>query len=243
MADALTAPRRASGARALPYLLIAAGAAGLHRHPGAVRHRRLVFAAALQPEPADAARLHLVRALYRSCSRARAFWNTVWVSLLYAVLTVGVELLLGLGIALLLRRSTWLNNTLSIALLLPLMVAPAIAVPDVEADDASRISASSAISLVAARHHRFPLGLGPVERAVHGHPRRCLGLHALHHDPAARRPALAAAPAVRGGRARRRAGELRLLPHHPADADALHHHRGAVPACSTASSSSTSSTP
>jgi multiple sugar transport system permease protein len=56
-----------------------------------------------------------------------AFWNTVRVSLLYAVLTVGVELVLGLGIALLLRRSTWLNNTLSIALLLPLMVAPAIA--------------------------------------------------------------------------------------------------------------------
>jgi multiple sugar transport system permease protein len=64
---------------------------------------------------------------YIQLFQSSAFWNTVRVSLLYAVLTVGVELVLGLGIALLLRRSTWLNNTLSIALLLPLMVAPAIA--------------------------------------------------------------------------------------------------------------------
>ncbi|MFO1068777.1 MAG: sugar ABC transporter permease [Geminicoccaceae bacterium] len=56
-----------------------------------------------------------------------AFWNTLRVSLLYTFFTVGIELVLGLGIALLLRRSTKLNNALSIALLLPLMVAPAIA--------------------------------------------------------------------------------------------------------------------
>ena len=64
---------------------------------------------------------------YIQLFQSAAFWNTVWVSLLYAVITVAVELVLGLGIALLLRRSTWLNNTLSIALLMPLMVAPAIA--------------------------------------------------------------------------------------------------------------------
>ena len=64
---------------------------------------------------------------YVQLFQSAAFWNTVWVSLLYAVITVAVELCLGLGIALLLRRSTWLNNTLSIALLMPLMVAPAIA--------------------------------------------------------------------------------------------------------------------
>ena len=64
---------------------------------------------------------------YIQLFQSSAFWNTVWVSLLYAVITVAVELCLGLGIALLLRRSTWLNNTLSIALLMPLMVAPAIA--------------------------------------------------------------------------------------------------------------------
>lgn len=56
-----------------------------------------------------------------------AFWNTVRVSLTYTALTVGLELLLGLGIALLLRRQTLVNNALSIALLLPLMIAPAIA--------------------------------------------------------------------------------------------------------------------
>ena len=64
---------------------------------------------------------------YIQLFQSAAFWNTVWVSLLYAVITVAVELGLGLGIALLLRRSNWLNNTLSIALLMPLMVAPAIA--------------------------------------------------------------------------------------------------------------------
>lgn len=57
----------------------------------------------------------------------KAFWNTVWISLLYTVLTVGLELLLGLGIALLLRKRSTLNNAVSIVLLLPLMTAPALA--------------------------------------------------------------------------------------------------------------------
>jgi multiple sugar transport system permease protein len=56
-----------------------------------------------------------------------SFWNTVQVSLLYTFLTVGLELLLGLGIAMLLRRPTLLNNAMSVALMLPLMIAPAIA--------------------------------------------------------------------------------------------------------------------
>jgi multiple sugar transport system permease protein len=84
---------------------------------------------ALYPELAGAARLHrhphpFVTAVYYSLMRFRlnlpamkgfiwfdnyinflsdaAFWNTVTVSLVYAFLTVGVELVLGLGIALLL---------------------------------------------------------------------------------------------------------------------------------------------
>jgi len=57
----------------------------------------------------------------------KAFWNTVWISLLYTVLTVGLELLLGLGIALLLRKRSTFNNAVSIVLLLPLMTAPALA--------------------------------------------------------------------------------------------------------------------
>lgn len=56
-----------------------------------------------------------------------AFWNTLKVSLLYAGLTVTLELLLGLGIALLLQRRSAVNNFISIMLLLPLMIAPALA--------------------------------------------------------------------------------------------------------------------
>lgn len=56
-----------------------------------------------------------------------AFWNTVQISLIYAGLTVGLELLLGLGIALLLQKPTRFNNIASILLLLPLMTAPALA--------------------------------------------------------------------------------------------------------------------
>lgn len=56
-----------------------------------------------------------------------AFWNTLKVSLLYAGLTVVLELLLGMAIAVLLQRRTRVNNFVSIMLLLPLMIAPALA--------------------------------------------------------------------------------------------------------------------
>ncbi len=55
------------------------------------------------------------------------FWNTLKISLTYAGLTVVLELLLGLGIALLLQRRSRFNNFVSILLLLPLMTAPALA--------------------------------------------------------------------------------------------------------------------
>jgi len=55
------------------------------------------------------------------------FWNTLRVSLVYAGSTVVLELLLGLGIALLLQKRTRLNNFISIMLLMPLMTAPALA--------------------------------------------------------------------------------------------------------------------
>lgn len=64
---------------------------------------------------------------YKNFLTDGAFWQTVQVSLLYTVLTVGVELLLGLVIALLLQRPTRFNNIASVLLLLPLMTAPAIA--------------------------------------------------------------------------------------------------------------------
>lgn len=56
-----------------------------------------------------------------------AFWNTVYVSLTYTILTVGIELVFGLAIALLLQRTTRFNNAAAIACLLPLMIAPALA--------------------------------------------------------------------------------------------------------------------
>src|SRR5436190_11355315 len=42
-----------------------------------------------------------------------AFWHTVQVSLVYAFLTVGLELILGLGIALLLQKPTRFHNIAS----------------------------------------------------------------------------------------------------------------------------------
>ncbi len=56
-----------------------------------------------------------------------SFWNTLQVSLTYAILTVGLELVLGLCIALLLQKRTRFNNFVSIMLLMPLMTAPALA--------------------------------------------------------------------------------------------------------------------
>jgi len=56
-----------------------------------------------------------------------SFWNTLKVSATYAVATVGIELLLGLGIALLLQKRGRVNNFVSIMLLMPLMTAPALA--------------------------------------------------------------------------------------------------------------------
>jgi multiple sugar transport system permease protein len=55
------------------------------------------------------------------------FWNTLKISLVYAGVTVVVELLLGLAIAMLLQKRSRTNNFISILLLLPLMTAPALA--------------------------------------------------------------------------------------------------------------------
>lgn len=55
------------------------------------------------------------------------FWNTLKISLVYAGTTVVLELILGLGIALLLQKRTRFNNFVSIMLLMPLMTAPVLA--------------------------------------------------------------------------------------------------------------------
>ena len=152
------------------------------------------------------------------------FWNTVSVSLRYTAITVGVELVLGSIIALLLQRQTAYQQH---------DLGPAAAaaddragdrVADVEADDQSEFR-HPVLSRQPRRHLRLQVGVEPVHGAVHGRSGRCLGLHAVHHGAAAGRAALAAAAAVRGGRAGRRPAAVRVLPHHPADAVALHHHR------------------
>ncbi len=56
-----------------------------------------------------------------------SFWNTIRVSLTYTFFTVIVELILGLGIALLLAKRNFINNLLGVLLVLPLMIAPALA--------------------------------------------------------------------------------------------------------------------
>ncbi len=96
-----TAPRRQSRFRrkALPYLPQPAGTSDVHRHPHSVLHCGLLFATAVPDEPSCHEGIHLVRQLHQLLHRPE-FWNTVYISLVYAFLTVGLELLLGLGIAL-----------------------------------------------------------------------------------------------------------------------------------------------
>jgi multiple sugar transport system permease protein len=54
------------------------------------------------------------------------FWNSVRVSFEYTICSVGIELLLGLTIALLLNQETFLAKVLRPLLLMPLMIAPII---------------------------------------------------------------------------------------------------------------------
>ena len=56
------------------------------------------------------------------------FYHAVSVTLIYAISTTSVQLLLGMGIAFLLRKDNHYSRILKVALMFPLMVAPAIAV-------------------------------------------------------------------------------------------------------------------
>src|SRR5579872_6229726 len=73
------------------------------------------------------------------------------------------------------------------------------------------------------------MGLRSFHRAAYRNAGRYMGLYALHHDPAAGRVAVAAATALRGGGARRRSGDFRILSHHASNAGAVYHHGVAVP--------------
>ena len=55
------------------------------------------------------------------------FWHAFWVTLRYALLTTGTQMLAGLGIAFLLLKSNRFTKTLRVILIFPLMIAPVIA--------------------------------------------------------------------------------------------------------------------
>ena len=113
-----------------------------------------------------------------------AFWNTVRVSAIYTVATVVVELLLGLGIALLLRERTRFNNFCSVALLLPLMCAPVLAALMWKLMTDSNFGVLSwALGQLGIDNHA--LGIGQPYRNVHRGADRRLGLHAVHDGAAA----------------------------------------------------------
>jgi multiple sugar transport system permease protein len=54
------------------------------------------------------------------------FWHSVTITLMYAFFATGIEMLLGLGIALLLNEENWLSRFLRLVLIFPLMIAPVI---------------------------------------------------------------------------------------------------------------------
>jgi multiple sugar transport system permease protein len=54
------------------------------------------------------------------------FWHSVGVTLQYAIWSTGIEMLLGIGVALLLNQENWVSKTLRLVLIFPLMIAPVI---------------------------------------------------------------------------------------------------------------------
>ncbi|MEU1291533.1 sugar ABC transporter permease [Streptomyces sp. NPDC005840] len=64
---------------------------------------------------------------YRTMLGEGAFWNSAWVTVLYAVGAAAAETVLGVSVALLLHRSSRIGRVLEKILILPLMIAPVIA--------------------------------------------------------------------------------------------------------------------
>ncbi|MFE9292511.1 carbohydrate ABC transporter permease [Streptomyces niveus] len=64
---------------------------------------------------------------YRRIFTDSSFWDSAWVTVLYAVGAAAVETVLGVAVALLLHRSTLVGRVLEKILILPLMIAPVIA--------------------------------------------------------------------------------------------------------------------
>lgn len=64
---------------------------------------------------------------YADILGSASFWHSAWVTSGFAIVATGTETVLGVGIALLLHRSTLVGRVLERVLIVPLMVAPIIA--------------------------------------------------------------------------------------------------------------------
>jgi multiple sugar transport system permease protein len=63
---------------------------------------------------------------YVSMFQSSDFWHSLWITIQYAFFCTTVEMLLGIGVALLLNDENFLSRFLRIVLIFPLMIAPVI---------------------------------------------------------------------------------------------------------------------
>jgi multiple sugar transport system permease protein len=63
---------------------------------------------------------------YVSMLQSADFWHSLWITIQYAFFCTTVEMLLGMGVALLLNEENFLSRFLRIVLIFPLMIAPVI---------------------------------------------------------------------------------------------------------------------
>ena len=106
------ADARRMARRFLPYLLEPAGAARLHRHPDSRSSPRSIIRCCAIASTCRRCRGSSGSATTSPFFSDAEFWNTVRVSLEYTALTVGVELVFGLAIALLLQKQTLSTTSL-----------------------------------------------------------------------------------------------------------------------------------
>ena len=176
----------------------------------------------------------------RACSTTRRSGRTCAPPRTSSCCSITLQLLLGFGLALLLNRRFRTHSFWSTAILLPMMLAPAVVGTFWKYFFEPQYGIFNYIVNFfggprhlhdARRHHAFAVG----HRAG-----RHLDVDALRDAAAARRPALDSALSLRGRRDRPRQRVDQVLAHHAADGDALHHPRGAVPRRSRTSRCSTS---
>ena len=178
----------------LPALLVCIGIFD------SLRHRCLLFPAALPSEPAGDARVHLVPELHQLFHRQRILAHRPGIARIY-----GAD---GRGRA---RVRPGHRNASAEAdpdqqhRLDPASSASHDGAGDrrahVEADDQPELR-HPLLFCAASRLQQFQMGVRSKHRFVHRRARRRLGLHAFHHDFASRRPALSADATVRSRRAR-----------------------------------------